>query len=105
MNTVCRTLAVAGLAATLAACGLFPSKQDRAIRNSQPYQVGYADGCAAANAAGASFRDGPVRNEEAFRDNAVYRAGWNTGYASCRQPMNRADSDPMNPIPQPNPGH
>ena len=75
------------------------------MRNSQPYQVGYSDGCAAANAAGASFRYGPVRNKEAFRTNKAYRAGWNTGYSACRQPMQRQNTNPMNPIPEPIPGH
>jgi hypothetical protein len=76
-----------------------------AVRNSQPYQLGYSDGCAAATAAGASYRYGPVKNEEAFHSNDAYRAGWNTGYSACRQGIQMPGSDPTHPIPEPNPGH
>lgn len=75
------------------------------MRHTQAYQAGYSDGCAAANAAGASFRHGPVRNKEAFRTNKAYRTGWNTGYSVCRPSVGRSGSEPGHPIPDPNPGH
>lgn len=95
---------VLALAASLAGCALFPSKEDQAIRQSPAYQAGYHDGCAAANAAGASFRYGPVQNEDVFRSNDIYRAGWNTGYSACRQSMQMPGSQPGHPIPEPLPG-
>lgn len=90
------------MAATLVGC---MSAQDRAMRNSQPYRAGYSDGCAAATDAGASYRYGPVRNEEAMRTNKAYRAGWNSGYASCRRTIQTPGSEPGSPIPEPSPGH
>ncbi len=93
------------LAAALGGCALFPSAHDRAMRKTQPYKIGYSDGCAAANAAGSSYRYGPVRNEDAFRSNEVYRAGWNTGYSACRRTITMPGSNPGSPIPEPSPGH
>ena len=81
------------------------SAHDRTIRNSQPYQVGYSEGCAAATSAGASYRHEPVRNEEAMRTNEAYRAGWNTGYSACRRTIQTPGSEPGHPIPEPSPGY
>jgi hypothetical protein len=81
------------------------SAKDRAMRDSQPYRAGYADGCAAVTGQGASFREGPLRNEEAFQTNAAYRAGWNAGYSVCRRNMHGPGYDPMHPIQDPDPGH
>ena len=92
----------AGLTMTLGGC---VSAKDRAMRNSQPYQAGYADGCAAATGQGASYREGPKRNEEAFQTNTAYRAGWNSGYSVCRSNMHGPGYDPMHPIQDPSPGH
>ena len=101
MNTLLKALAITAAAAALAGC----AGPSAAVRNSQPYQVGYSDGCAAANAAGSSYRYGPVRNEDAFRSNKAYRAGWNTGYSACRRTITTPGSDPRNPIPEISPGH
>ena len=95
-------IAVPLLALALAGCAL---GQDRAVRNSQPYKVGYADGCAAATSAGSSYRHGPVTNEDAFRHNDAYRAGWNTGYSACRRTGNMPGTEPGQPVPEPSPGH
>lgn len=93
------------LALMLCGCSLATMRQDRAIRDSQPYRAGYSAGCAAANAAGSSYRYGPVRDEQAFRNNDVYRAGWNNGYSACRRTISPPGSEPGQPIPEPSPGH
>ena len=92
-------------AIALAGCALVPSNRDRAIRHTQAYKAGYSAGCAAANAAGSSYRYGPVKDEDAFRNNEIYRAGWNTGYSACRRTFSPPGSDPGHPIPEPSPGH
>ena len=70
----------------LAGCALFESKAERAQRNSPDYKAGYTDGCATASAQnGANPREsGMMRDEDAFRSNDAYRAGWRTGYNGCR---------------------
>lgn len=100
MTRLSRFLALAVAAATLGACA-GPSAR---IRNSQPYRAGYSDGCAAANAAGSSYRHGPVQNEDAFRTNDAYRSGWNMGYSACRRALTTPGSDPTHPIPEYSPG-
>lgn len=105
MNTWLKILAVA-LSSTLAAsCALFPSAHDRAMRRTPAYKSGYSDGCAAANAAGSTYRRGPVRDEELFRSNETYRAGWNTGFSACRHAIATPESDPQRPFYEPSPGH
>jgi hypothetical protein len=68
----------------LTGCGLFMSPADRAMRNSQPYKNGYSDGCATANAEGASYRGGTVRDEDQFKTSRAYRSGWSSGFSACR---------------------
>jgi hypothetical protein len=104
MTTLARSILVAIAAASLAACALFPGAHDRAMRRTQAYRAGYADGCAAANAAGTRYRRGPVRNTRAFRGNRLYRAGWNTGYSACRGGVTAPGSDPQHPFNEPSPG-
>ena len=105
MNSLSNTAAIAIAAALLASCALFPSAHDRAVRRTPAYKSGYADGCAAANAAGTSYRRGPVRNTEAFRGDETYRAGWNTGFSACRRTIATPGSDPEHPFYEPSPGH
>ena len=76
------------------------------MRRTQAYQVGYADGCAAANAAGSSYRYGPVRNEDAFRSNKALSRRLEHGlFGLPRAPSRRRARDPRTPIPEPSPGH
>ena len=101
MNKAAALLAMA-LAAALTGC---TSAQERAMQNSQPYRAGYSDGCLAATNAGASYRHGPVQNEEAFNSIPAYRAGWKSGYSSCRRTVRAPGAESGNPIPDPSPGH
>jgi len=69
----------------LAGCGLFDSKAEKALRNSPDYKAGYNDGCSSAAARGVSPRDtGVIRDEESYKTNPAYRAGWGTGFNGCR---------------------
>lgn len=105
MNAIARTTALFLAAASLSACALFPSAHDRAVRKTPNFKAGYSDGCAAANAAGSSYRYGPVRDETQFQQDPVYRAGWNTGYGSCRSSNAAPGSMPGSMLPEPSPGH
>jgi hypothetical protein len=83
------------------------SASDRAMRNSPDYKSGYSDGCASAGARGADMRDsGRVRDEQAYRTDRVYSAGWDTGFNTCRGYQSSASGPPLpgqGPIPDPNP--
>jgi hypothetical protein len=70
----------------LSACGLFMSKETRALRKSPDYRVGYQDGCNSAQGPGAdkSRASDIVRDEEAWRTSKAYRAGWGRGQGACR---------------------
>ena len=69
----------------LAGCGLLDSRAERAQRNSPDYKAGYNDGCSSAAAQGVSPRDTSlVRDEESYRTNPAYHAGWGTGFNGCR---------------------
>jgi len=77
-----RPLAVFLLALSLSGC---ESAADRALRNSPDFKAGYSDGCSSAGTRGANPRDSSLtRDEEAFRANQAYRAGWGTGLNACR---------------------
>lgn len=107
MTNLARPLLAIAAAMTLASCALFPSAHDRAIRRTPNFKAGYNDGCAAANAAGASYRYGPVRDEDLFRRDDTYRAGWNTGYSTCRSTVSPSGAEPGHgmSLPEPSPGH
>jgi hypothetical protein len=70
----------------LSACGLFMSKETRALRKSPDYRAGYQDGCNSAYGPGADkSRDtNVVRDDEAWRTSKAYRAGWGRGNSACR---------------------
>lgn len=81
------------------------SAQDRALRKSPDFKAGYSDGCSSASTQGANPRDtGLDRDEEAYRSNKAYRAGWGTGFNACRnyQPSGNMPAPPgQGPIPDP----
>ena len=52
-------------------------------RDSPDYAAGYSDGCATGQARDTYPRGRVTRDEEAFRHNADYKAGWRTGYNAC----------------------
>ena len=82
------------------------SAQERALRNSPDFKAGYSDGCASASTRGANPRDtGLSRDEEAYRNNKAYRAGWGTGFNGCRSYQPAGGMPPLpgqGPIPDPN---
>ncbi|HEX3809357.1 MAG TPA: hypothetical protein VHW02_06615 [Rhizomicrobium sp.] len=106
MNRSLRLAAAVAAASLIAGCALFPNARDRAVRRTPDYQNGYADGCAAANNEGASFRDKtPPDQVQQRATDRIYRAGWNTGFSSCRTMRNPGYGNLQHPIPDPSPGH
>ncbi|MGC8534503.1 MAG: hypothetical protein ACP5QR_03115 [Rhizomicrobium sp.] len=90
-------------ALTLAGCA---GLDDPAAQHSQPYRAGYEDGCAAATGAGtATYKDTPVRNNSAYQTVPSYRAGWNSGYLSCRRTPTGQGTGQPSILSQPGPGH
>jgi hypothetical protein len=81
-----RRILILGLVLPLAACGLFVSKETRALRRSPDYRSGYNDGCNSAYGPDADKRhdDSIVRDDEMFRTNKAYRTGWHMGNGACR---------------------
>lgn len=93
----------------LSACGLFMSKETRALRKSPDYRAGYQDGCNSAYGPGADkSRDtNVVRDAEAWRTNKAYRAGWGMGNSACRSTGYTGGAPPTpygGPIRDPSPG-
>ncbi len=98
----------------LAACGLFVSKETKALRRSPDYKVGYQDGCNSAAPPGADkTRDVDlVRDDEQYRSNKAYRTGWNRGRSACSASSTGysggalpGTSPNSGPIPDVNPGN
>jgi len=94
------------LAASFAAgCIFFPSAKDKALRRTPSFKAGYGDGCAAASAGSANYREGPYRDEALYQSDAAYRAGWSNGFQTCRPPQDMNNLPGANPVPQPVPNH
>ena len=68
----------------LTGCSLFESRATRALRNSPDYQAGYGDGCSSAGGPDASHRNSDRRDDEAYKANRAYRAGFGAGLSACR---------------------
>ena len=98
------SLVALGVLAALAGC---ESAADRALKRTPDFRAGYSDGCASAGTQGANMRDTElVRDEESYRANRAYRAGWGTGFNGCRgyQPGNNMPPQPgRGPIADPYP--
>ena len=78
-------LLVLAAALFLSGCGVFSSRADRALRASPDFKAGYNDGCASAGNQGANPReDSTIRDGSAYETNKAYRAGWGTGFNTCR---------------------
>ena len=61
------------------------SRADRTLRASPDYRAGYDDGCNSAGTQGANRREDSMRrDEDAYRRNPAYHAGWSTGFNACR---------------------
>jgi hypothetical protein len=106
-----RAIALILLLLPLAACGIFESKQTRALRRSPDYKVGYQDGCNSAYGPGADKRqdDTTVRDDKQYASNRAYRMGWNRGLNACRSTGYSGGAlpgtVPSGPIPDQNPGN
>ena len=83
------------------------SASDRALRKTPDFKAGYSDGCASAGTQGANMRDTePVRDEESYRSNRAYHAGWGTGFNACRSYQPSGNMPPLpgrGPIGDPHP--
>ena len=92
-------------ATTLAGCSLFDNPRDRALRHSPAYRQGYEDGCASANNEASGYRyQGTVRDPSMAKTDAVYRAGWNTGFTTCRPGRSTGMGTLNSPVPETTPG-
>ncbi len=92
-------------ALSLAGCGiLFPSAKDRAAKNTPGFKSGYSDGCASATVQDTNYRNDTVRDEESYRSDKNYRAGWNSGFTNCRTNRTHMPAPGVGPIPDNNPG-
>src|SRR6201996_5332829 len=108
-----RKLVILLMLLPLAACGLFMSKQERALRRSPDYKAGYQDGCNSSWSPDANKRhdDSIVRDDQMYQANKAYRAGWNMGLNACRvsntgNPGGGMPANPQSgPIPDQNPGN
>jgi hypothetical protein len=84
------------------------SAADRALKRSPDFKAGYSDGCTSAGAQGANMRDTSLmRDDEAYRSNRAYHAGWGTGFNGCRTYQPGGSMTPptpgRGPIADPNP--
>lgn len=75
-----RLLPLLFLAAVLAGCGLGRSEH----ADDPNYKAGHSDGCWSATSQVPGDPTTITRNEEAFKSNEAYRAGWKAGYSACR---------------------
>ncbi|HEY0266935.1 MAG TPA: hypothetical protein VGC16_09300 [Rhizomicrobium sp.] len=113
METLRRAPIALLLLLPLGACGLFVSKEVRALRRSPDYKAGYQDGCNSGWAPDADKRhdDTIVRDDEQYKKNKAYRTGWNTGLNACRTSGYSGNGGampgvvPSGPIPDQNPGN
>lgn len=99
-----RKLIALSLAFTLAACGIFETRAQRATRNTPSYKDGYDDGCATANSAGANYRGQQVRDDELYQTDKAYRAGWANGLSMCRGSLAQQEGTRVSPVPDNEPG-
>ena len=70
-----------GASILLAGC-VSPEQTQQAI-DGPMYPAGYADGCASASEASKPFSTKMVRDEDLFKGDRSYRAGWRQGFSSC----------------------
>ena len=103
-----RRVLVLCLVLPLIGCGLFVSKETRAMRRTPEYRAGYNDGCSSAGPRDANMRDEAPqqRDDEMYASNKAYRTGWGAGYGACRSytPQQMPSAD-RGPIPDVNPGN
>jgi hypothetical protein len=97
---------VAVVGVSVSGCGfLFETPAEKAMRATPNFKSGYSDGCATANAQGVNYGRDTTRDDELYKADKAYRAGWAAGVSSCR--ANLAGSQPgtpQGPIPDSRPG-
>ncbi len=91
---------------SLAGCGiLLPTARDRAGKKTPSFRNGYSDGCTSATIQDTNHRAEQVRDENLYKADAHYRAGWAGGFNNCRTNTNRPANTPSaGPIPDNQPG-
>jgi len=101
-----RLLVLMVAALCLAGCGiLFPGARDRAAKNTPGFKSGFSDGCASATIQDTNYRKDTVRDEELYKSDKNYRAGWSSGFYNCRTNQTHSAQSPnVGPIPDNNPG-
>ncbi|GGY54817.1 hypothetical protein [Parvularcula lutaonensis] len=77
-----RPFVILALTALLAACAGAPKE----LVEGPYYTEGFSDGCRTAEARRAAFDNRSFRNEELFRLQPSYAAGWRQGFAECQPP-------------------
>lgn len=70
------------MALALSGCSVMGA--DPAMQKNPNYRAGYDDGCAAASTMGANPREAPFRDEDLYKGDEAYRAGWSSGFSTCR---------------------
>lgn len=89
----------------LSGCAVFGGAGDKALRNSPSFKEGYEDGCAAATDLGSDLRDRPVGDKELYAGDQAYRAGYGSGFSTCRRTNMEPGTGPGdNPVNLPGPG-
>ena len=68
------------LAAFVAGCGMGRSEH----ADDPNYKAGYSDGCWTATSQVPGDPSTITRNEEAWKGDKAYNAGWRSGYSACR---------------------
>ena len=76
-------LAASLLAVSLGACATGSKYADE-----PQYNSGYSSGCASASRGTGSVTPGRIdRDEQLYKSDKAYRAGWNAGYHACGEPL------------------
>jgi hypothetical protein len=106
MFRIGRLSLAAASALMLTGCMFFETRADRAIRQQPNFRLGYADGCATANAMGANMRHGDtVRDDALYEADKAYRVGWANGHSACqRMAPNSQSQGPLQDV-SPGGGH
>jgi hypothetical protein len=84
MKRAFATIVVLAVAVSLAGCGiLMPSAKMRATKETPGFKAGFNDGCAAATTTSANYRAEDFRDQESYKTDPNYRAGWANGLHNC----------------------
>ena len=85
---------------------MFGGGKERAMQKDPNFREGYEDGCAAATNQGSDLRDRTVADKQLYANNETYRAGWSSGFQTCRRSEIEPNAMPGdNPVRLPGPGH